>query len=75
MTEKPKQTSGLVVHELTFWEATMIIVGANIGSGILGIALFSASGRFPNPVVMACAGRHTRYCFHAVCGGNIPAYT
>ena len=28
----------LKVHKLTFWEAAMIIVGANIGSGILGLA-------------------------------------
>lgn len=27
----------LKVHKLTFWEAAMIIVGANIGSGILGL--------------------------------------
>ncbi|MGI6700552.1 MAG: aromatic amino acid transport family protein [Christensenellales bacterium] len=47
MTEKPKQTSGLVVHELTFWEATMIIVGANIGSGILGLPYSARLGGFP----------------------------
>ena len=28
----------LKTHRLTFWEAAMIIVGANIGSGILGLA-------------------------------------
>lgn len=29
----------LKVHKLTFWEAAMIIVGANIGSGILGLPI------------------------------------
>ncbi len=33
-----ENTSALKVHKLTFWEAAMIIVGANIGSGILGLA-------------------------------------
>lgn len=33
-----KNTSALKVHKLTFWEAAMIIVGANVGSGILGLA-------------------------------------
>ena len=30
-----EQGSALKVHKLTFWEATMIVVGANVGSGIL----------------------------------------
>lgn len=30
-------TSALKIQKLTFWEAAMIIVGANIGSGILGL--------------------------------------
>ena len=33
-----EQSSALKVHKLTFWEAAMIVVGANIGSGILGLA-------------------------------------
>lgn len=33
-----KSEGALQVHRLTFWEAAMIIVGANIGSGILGLA-------------------------------------
>lgn len=33
-----KTEGALQVHRLTFWEAAMIIVGANIGSGILGLA-------------------------------------
>lgn len=35
---KEQSESALKVHQLTFWEAAMIIVGANIGSGILGLA-------------------------------------
>jgi len=37
----------LKVHKLTFWEATMIIVGANIGSGILGLAYASRLAGWP----------------------------
>lgn len=32
------QDSALTVHKLTFWEAAMMVVGANIGSGVLGLA-------------------------------------
>lgn len=35
---KEHEESALKVHRLTFLEAAMIIVGANIGSGILGLA-------------------------------------
>lgn len=35
---KEQEESALKVHRLTFLEAAMIIVGANIGSGILGLA-------------------------------------
>lgn len=38
MSTGEKVQSALEVHKLTFWEAAMIIVGANIGSGILGLA-------------------------------------
>ncbi|MGI6074990.1 MAG: aromatic amino acid transport family protein [Pyramidobacter sp.] len=41
------QTSALKVHKLTFWEATMIVVGANIGSGILGLAYSSRKAGWP----------------------------
>ena len=37
------EEGALSVKKLTFWEAAMIIVGANIGSGILGLA-YSAKG-------------------------------
>lgn len=33
-----EEKEALKTHRLTFWEAAMIIVGANIGSGILGLA-------------------------------------
>lgn len=32
-----KDEGALKVHNLTFWEAAMIIVGANVGAGILGL--------------------------------------
>ena len=32
------EEGALSVKKLTFWEAAMIIVGANIGAGILGLA-------------------------------------
>ncbi len=47
MSETQQRTSGLVVHKLTFWEATMIIVGANIGSGILGLPYAARLAGFP----------------------------
>lgn len=37
----------LRVHKLTFWEAALIIVGANIGSGILGLAYASRLAGYP----------------------------
>ena len=37
----------LKVHKLTFWEAAMIIVGANIGSGILGLAYSARKSGWP----------------------------
>lgn len=39
--------SALKVHKLTFWEAAMIIVGANIGSGILGLAYSMRKAGWP----------------------------
>ncbi len=41
------QDSALKVHKLTFWEAAMIVVGANIGSGILGLAYSSRRAGWP----------------------------
>jgi len=48
-TESPKQvhSDALVVHNLTFWEAALIIVGANVGSGILGLAYASRLAGWP----------------------------
>lgn len=42
-----EQNSALKVLKLTFWEATMIVVGANIGSGILGLAYSSRKAGWP----------------------------
>ncbi len=35
------------MKKLTFWEAAMIIVGANIGAGILGLAYSSRKAGWP----------------------------
>lgn len=43
----PDNSSALVVHDLTFWEAALIIVGANVGSGILGLAYASRLAGWP----------------------------
>ena len=45
--KKGQQEGALVVVDLTFWEAVMMIVGANIGSGILGLAFASAKAGWP----------------------------
>ena len=42
-----QQESALKVHKLTFWEAALIIVGANIGSGILGLAFSIRKAGWP----------------------------
>ena len=42
-----QEESALKVHKLTFWEAALIIVGANIGSGILGLAYGSRLAGWP----------------------------
>ncbi|MDR2110947.1 MAG: amino acid permease [Spirochaetaceae bacterium] len=41
------EESALKVRKLTFWEAALIIVGANIGSGILGLAYSSRLAGWP----------------------------
>lgn len=41
------EEGALSVKKLTFWEAAMIIVGANIGSGILGLAYSSRKAGWP----------------------------
>lgn len=41
------ELGALAVKKLTFWEATLIIVGANIGSGILGLAYSSRKAGWP----------------------------
>ena len=41
------EEGALKVHKLTFWEAAMIIVGANIGSGILGLPFSARKAGWP----------------------------
>lgn len=41
------EEGALKVHKLTFWEAAMIIVGANIGSGILGLPYSARKAGWP----------------------------
>lgn len=50
----------LEIHKLTFWEAALIIVGANIGSGILGLAYSTRKAGWPILVLwLAIAGFFT----------------
>ena len=57
-----EQSSALKVHRLTFWEATMIVVGANIGSGILGLAYSSRKAGWPVLLMwLAVAGVFTTF--------------
>jgi amino acid permease len=48
------QEFALKVRALTFWEATLIIVGANIGSGILGLAYASRLAGWPILLLWLC---------------------
>jgi amino acid permease len=41
------EEGALKVRKLTFWEAAFIIIGANIGSGILGLAYASRKAGWP----------------------------
>jgi len=45
--EDKLQEGALKVAKLTFWEAVLMVVGANIGSGILGLAFASAKAGWP----------------------------
>lgn len=51
MAEKKITEGALEIHKLTFWEAALIIVGANIGSGILGLAYSARKAGWPILVV------------------------
>lgn len=42
-----KETGALKTHKLTFWEASMTIVGANIGAGVLGLAYSARLSGWP----------------------------
>ena len=59
------EEGALSVKKLTFWEAAMIIVGANIGAGILGLA-YSSRMAYPADVAYYRGGIYDG--LHAVCG-------
>lgn len=42
-----KEVGALKTHKLTFWEASMTIVGANIGAGVLGLAYSARLSGWP----------------------------
>ena len=42
-----KKEAALKVHRLTFMEATMMVVGSTIGSGVLGLAFASRNAGWP----------------------------
>lgn len=46
-----KKEGALKIHCLTFWEATMLVVGSTIGSGVLGLAYASRSAGWPVLVI------------------------
>ena len=58
----------LKVHKLTFWEAAMIIVGANIGSGIFRTGLFGQKSRLAGIDAVADHSRIFYNGVNAVCG-------
>lgn len=46
-SENIEKTQALKTHKLTFWEAAMTIVGANIGAGVLGLAYSARLAGWP----------------------------
>ena len=42
-----QKDAALKVHRLTFMEATMMVVGSTIGSGVLGLAFASRNAGWP----------------------------
>lgn len=42
-----EKASPLTIHRLTFWEGAMTVVGATIGSGVLGLAYASRDAGWP----------------------------
>lgn len=60
--ETPVEEGALKVTKLTFYEAVAIIVGANIGSGILGLAYSSRRAGWPILLLwLAIAGAFTTF--------------
>ena len=62
------EEGALSVKKLTFWEAAMIIVGANIGAGIFRTGLFLPEGRMAYPADVAYYRGGIYDGLHAVCG-------
>lgn len=68
------EEGALSVKKLTFWEAAMIIVGANIGAGILGLAYSTRKAGWPILLMWLIAARCMYHHLHAVCGGDHPPH-
>lgn len=47
LNNNEQEEGALRVHKLTFWEAAMIIVGANVGAGILGLPYSAHKAGWP----------------------------
>lgn len=68
------EEGALKVTKLTLYEAVAIIVGANVGSGILGLAYSSRLAGWPILVLwLAVAGLFTTFSM-PLCGGVRTAY-
>lgn len=68
------EEGALKVTKLTLYEAVAIIVGANVGSGILGLAYSSRLAGWPILVLWLGGGRSVHHVLHALCGGVRTAY-
>ncbi len=66
-------SSGLEVKRLTFLEAVAMIVGTNIGAGVLIHGLRQPQGRLHAIAALAGGGRPVHHHFHALRLGNRPA--
>ena len=47
LEDEETESGALEVHRLTFTEAVMLVVGATIGSGVLGLAYASRKAGWP----------------------------
>lgn len=60
------EEGALKVTKLTLYEAVAIIVGANVGSGILGLAYSSRLAGWPILVLWLGGGRSVHHVLHAL---------